>query len=371
VQIKSLSVCNFRNLRSGNYCFGPGVNVFIGANGQGKTSLIEACIIAAAGRSFRTSRLSEAITFGSKLATVRVSFNDAIGLRCVGTTWGHRSSRLVEVDGKEEVKASSVVGLLPFVLFTPSDSDLVKGSSLARRNLLDKHIVDVEPRIIDSVVRYRRAVRQKLSLLKSGNANSINILPWNLVLAREGAIIWRVKRKILRGICERTSLMYKILAPSEENLEVKIVSQLASDILDSEIEAFFQNKLQEGVLKEISTGRVLIGPHRDDLNFLLDSHDMRVFASQGQLRTAALALKLASVGQIEQARGEPPLVFLDDVLSELDLFRVRALGAQLIASSCQVFVTTTDLSYSSFDVPTKGNVFYEIISGTINPSSIN
>lgn len=346
--LRSLAVTGLRNLVTANYSFAPGLNIFIGANGQGKTSFIESFVIAASGRSFRTSVLGEAICTGAAFAQIGIVFEDRIGERAINVRWEHGTKRDFLVDGKAEFRASHLLGLLPFVMFSPKDLDLIRGGPQGRRNFLEKHLVDLDPLHVEMVVRYRRALRQKNTLLKSGSANFSALAPWNEVLAREGAKLWIAKRRLIASLLVDVKSIYKELAPSSEDFEIHFKSTLPEEVPAEDMEARCAEMLSARMAQEIKSMRCLVGPHRDELRFILDGREMRNFASQGQVRTAVLALKLATVRQITSYRGDPPVVFLDDVVSELDTNRVDALNRHLLTGAHQVFVTITDSAGDAF-----------------------
>ena len=249
--------------------------------------------------------------------------------------------RSLFVNGNKVASLSEFVGRLVCVTFSPTDLAIVKGSPSIRRKFVDKHLVDLHPLLIDDLLSFQRAISSKSSLLKAGVDDDAKLDSWDAVIAGSAARIVNARREFLRALEKQAALVLQHFAPGDAPLSLKLDSRLLSDEEGEVTPEQIIEKLRKYRAREVRYRSCLVGPHRDDVEILLAGHDARAFASQGQARTAVLCLKLGVIKLLEDERRDRPVVLLDDVDSELDAARVRALFEAVLAEPRQIFITGT------------------------------
>lgn len=337
--ISSVTLNNFRNYEREKIEFCPYTNVIYGDNAQGKTNILEAVYIFSHGKSHRTKSDRELIKFGESFAKLSIDFHD--------TDRDYRAVMQLDKSGKKTIavnhvritKLSMLMNYLNAVMFSPEDLDLVKGSPGARRRFADAAISQLYPAYLISLIDYHRALNQKNSLLKSlksaGKRSDATLSVWNEQLAEEGAKIMKYRAdfvELLNGFAK--SVQREI---SGEELNVAYMPSVRSDKITKDA---FLECLESHQRREIEFASALIGIQRDDLDIRVNGNEARVYGSQGQQRTAALAMKMAQADYIHHIKGEYPVLLLDDIMSELDVKR-RAYLAEKIRDK-QVLITCTD-----------------------------
>ncbi len=362
MRVRTLRAFHFRNLEDASFEFDPGVNVFVGANAQGKTNLVEALHFLAQTKSFRTSQNKELIRWGensmSVFADLECDLIDAQYEIGVALEDGEKSLYL----NKDKLRSvTEYLGKLITVSFSPTDISLVKGPPSGRRRFIDKHLVDLLPKSIQNLINYQKALKHKLSLLKSGNAHRVALDPWNRILATEAAAISRARIDFIKMLEESARGILHRFAPDDPPLCLELDSN--SFVQEPDVEEIFK-KLSEAHDRECMTKSALVGPHRDDLLILLGKKDARAFSSQGQARSIVLSLVIAVLELIEKTRGEPPIILLDDVNSELDLERSQSFFELVLQRRRQIFVTGTDASVGHLQAP-QGYSSFEVVEGVV------
>lgn len=345
MRIKSLHLKNFRNYTGLDIEPDDNLNLILGTNAQGKTNLLEALAVLAGGRSFRTRTEQEMLQFNKEFFLVSGLVQHRGG-----------TSRLkVEYDGRTRQKNMSINGLvqsrpsagklLSFVLFTPEGLDLVKGSPQERRRFIDEEICKVSLLYEKKLSAYQRIIRQRNRLLKFSRykgPGENELECWDEQLAPLAAAITAKRQDVLRRLGILARLVHRKLTGSAELLEISYKSTISpSADSEKELGRKFLEKIKAMREKEILYGQTMVGPHRDDIQFLLNGLDARVFASQGQQRTLVLSLKLAELEFIRGETGEYPVILFDDVFSELDQTRRRQL-MDIFNKKTQVFITGTE-----------------------------
>jgi DNA replication and repair protein RecF len=335
VVLRSLRLRNHRNYSQLDLVPGQGVNVFIGANGQGKTNLLEAVAMLALSSSPRARRESELVgpiapasRIEAEIETDSIRRHIAIAL----DVEGERTRRTIEVDGARR-RAFDLPGHFRITLFLPDDLGLVKAGPDLRRRFLNQMLVQVEPGYARALAGLRRVLEQRNSLLKriaAGEGGEDMLDAWDAELVEISMQVVLARARAARDLEPEAARCHAQIA-ADERLEVRYVGppeNLAEAVHNSRGE-------------DIRRGSTSVGPHRDDLLVLLDGQEARSFASQGQQRTAVVSLKLAEAHLIETRTGERPVLLLDDVLSELDSERRAALLAE-VAVGGQVIVTSVE-----------------------------
>ena len=341
MQLESLETSNFRNI-SGNIAFGPGLNLLIGDNGQGKTNWLEAISVLATTRSFRTAKLQEAISFEQELAVidgfVRVSGEITRELRVLI----QERVKQFAVNGKREF-IPNYLGQLHAVIFTADELAVVRGGPEFRRRFLDEAIVAVHPPYSGTIGEYARVIKQKNALLQSARDQELTVeqtmaelAPWNDQLATLATKIHRSRVRIVERLNE---VLEKHLFSSEE-INIRYVSSLEGKGELSDYESLIIERLNRRVQAELVSGHALIGTHRDDLEITFDGRDIRKYGSSGQQRSAFLLLLLANIAVYHATRNEYPLFLIDDIDSELDPDRIHRL-LEFLDGKTQTIVTTS------------------------------
>ncbi len=328
----------------------PGLNVLVGPNATGKTNMIEAIQIVTSGRSFRRPRWNEVVRLGEEAAALDASFVSERSTVRVEIGITRDAVRTFRLNSVAKRSTAGIAGILPCVLFTPEDLHLAKGAAETRRREVDD-LGEQLSKTYGAVRRdYARVVRHRNVLLREWQASDIDLEPWDVQVASLGSRLLFHRRGLLRRIAERAQAAYLDLS-REERLSVEYIdkcglgtSRLSDDIDIHQAETTILKTLESRRAEESARRMTLVGPHRDEIVFLLDGQDARVYASQGQQRTIALAWKLAEVGVVEDVVHKQPILLLDDVMSELDANRREAL-TRLVQRNIQTFVSTTDTSH--------------------------
>lgn len=338
MHLHSIRTYNFRNLSNTQIEFPSAVTVIVGNNGNGKTNLVEAISVVATGRSFRTSSTSELIKYDEREASVFGEVDTPLGKISMGVTL-EKKGRSAFLNDKRVSNLSDYLGYLVTVTFTPFDLALVKGQPSGRRKLIDRHMIDIKPALLNSLVRYQRALDNKNSSLRSGKASPDEIIPWNAVLAEEGARIADERDDFVRRLEERAREAHIRFAACDGELGLKWSSSWRRG--EGTTKELIMQALQDAMPKEIARQVSTTGPHRDDLLITFDGKEARAFASQGQTRSIVLSIKLGLIRLIEEALNDSPVVLLDDVDSELDPTRSGDLFSSILSGSRQVIITGT------------------------------
>ncbi len=362
--VTRLELHDFRNYHTLRLEPSPGLNLFVGPNAQGKSNLLESLYTLATTKSTRARRDGEMIRFGAAVCRIvadveRENAGDVVVEMAIGSSGGVGSERkLVKVNHGKQPRVTDLIGNLNAVLFSSVDLDIIRGEPEERRRFLNYEIAQVSPRYVLALGAYRRALEQRNRLLKDmkyGGAaayGGVDFLDaWTTQLVEHGSKMVERRRAYLDKLSFHAAEVHQALTEGRETLTVEYDPSFAIEsgvVTAEEVSDVFTEALRSLGRDEIQRGTTLLGPQRDDLIFRVGTDaesavDVQRYGSQGQQRTAALSLRLAERRLIEEMVGEPPIVLLDDVLSDLDEKR-RAQIFQLALSGGQTFLTTTDLS---------------------------
>ena len=352
MQITELTLRSYRSYETLHLAFDPGVQIFLGANAQGKTNIIEALYYAAFGRSHRTSSDAELIRVGADGAHIGLSFrrHDVPGE--LSFTFARGARRRITYAG-ESLRQRDLVGILPMVLFSPEDLFLVKGAPALRRRYLDAELSQASPAYYGELLRYTRILKQRNAVLKDIRerlAAPEELPPWDAQLARSAAYIVTRRIAAVAQLGALSARVQAVLAAGEElALAYEIAGAGAEDFAEDDmtesLHLWYNKMLCEGRARDIARAATGVGPHLDDLVLRVGGMSLRSYGSQGQQRTGALALKLAELFYLQENIGEAPILLLDDVMSELDADRRRALLDFIRHEHIQTFITATDAAY--------------------------
>jgi DNA replication and repair protein RecF len=365
MQVRQIELTNFRNYSEQTIAVQPEINVFFGANAQGKTNILEAVYLCACARSHRTSRDSDMIFQGQDLYRVKLKYalrsgqEEEIEIHYLDAVSGDpqrlKAIRQIYQNGVSLDKVGDLMGLFHAVIFAPEDLMMIKEGPSSRRRFLDLLISQIRPTYFQDLQRYSRLLQQRNKMLKDlrelkADAAQEQLEVWDLSLAQCAARIIAQRLQYTQRITELAEKNHSTISSGKEKLNVRYKTISGISLKDStpEIMDKIFRKYKTNVYDDIQKGITSIGPHRDDLELLLNEEPMKPYASQGQQRSAVLALKLAELGIITQDIGERPVLLLDDVMSELDADRRRCLLESI--EQAQVFVTCTDANHVVADI---------------------
>jgi DNA replication and repair protein RecF len=392
--LSRLSLQNFRNYKQLELALQPGLFVFYGDNAQGKTNLLEAVGMLATGTSFHASSDREVVNW---LAAEQVAHVDGVARRREdeirvdiaifdptptppltpsGEQPAHTRKPLAlpanaprkryRVNGVPR-KTVEVIGQLKVVLFAPLDLHLVDGPPEERRRFLDRTLCQVQPHYCQALLKYRKIVAQRSALLKRIRENleepqMLNYLDEQLTLLASQIIYER--QRMVTMLNQYANEFQQAISGGHEHLQIVYRPSLKTDesLNLIEMQKVYREQLREIRRREIIQGVCLLGPHRDDLEFIVNGVNMLTYGSRGQQRTAALAAKLAELNFMRVSTGDEPVLLLDDVFSELDHLRRDYLLNQVIQHE-QVFLTSTDLTNFPPEVLQRAYT-YHIVDGT-------
>ena len=383
MHLTRLSLTNFRNYAKQELELSPGTVLLLGENAQGKTNILEAVFLLAAGRSERASVDADYIAWGVRedaqpFARIAASATRASGDVTVELTLSGRegaagrliASKRFKLNGVAK-RASDATGVITAVLFTTDDMDLVRGAPSGRRRFLDTMLVQADRTYARALQQYNKILPQRNALLKrikEGHAGRDELSYWDEELAREGAVLVAARAAAIAELTGSAAELHARLSGGQESFETAYAPRLSERaglreaLCDAgETAPILLEALTAGQGRDIAAGLTLTGPHRDDIDMTLDGHPAASFASRGQQRTAALALRLAEAALLLRRTGERPVLLLDDVLSELDASRrASVLGA---VESDQVFITSADADRFDATLTTTAQV-WRIEAGT-------
>jgi DNA replication and repair protein RecF len=374
MRIQSVHLDHFRNYERLDLEVKPFINVLYGQNAQGKTNIIEAIYLCACARSHRTSRDRELIAHGSDHYGVKIvlcseensAFNESVSLSFYDETLDpdstRKSRRIAAHNDVTLDKMSQFFGLFNAVIFAPEDLLLIKEGPSVRRRFLDLLISQVRPAYFHDLQIYSRLLQQKnrtLKMLRTARGahrltaeEEAEIEVWDYIMAPVSAGIIRERIAFAERVSALASEHHHRISSGKESLflKYKTVTGLLSEITSvegeetgSKIENYLLSKWKATHQEDFDKGLTSIGLHRDDLELSLDGEGLRPFASQGQQRSAALALKLAELEIVREETTDTPVLLLDDVFSELDAGRRASLLSNI--GDAQVFITCTDREF--------------------------
>jgi DNA replication and repair protein RecF len=356
VQIEWLELTDFRSYRALSFAPGSSINILSGANGQGKTNVLEGLGVLLVGRSFRGARLGEQVGWGATAAMLGGEVRKGESARSI--------RRRIEV--REDGRGALLGEGCPWVRAVPfawQDLAVITAGPQARRNFLDGVAAKLYPAHGRAWSRYRQVLARRNHLLQSGIAPremAARIDPWNAQLAQLGGEVRQRRVTALGALGREFSSLHGDLSGE---VGVDLVYRPTGGTVDLDVAAL-QAAMEARLGDEIRRGQSLVGPHRDEIDILVAGRDARLFASRGQQRVLALALRLAEARAVATAIGSPPVLLLDDALSELDR-RTQERVVQHIAGSGQVFLTTAER-----EVPVAGAAWWDVRGGRVTQATL-
>lgn len=358
--LERLELSLFRNYEELALELQPGLNLLVGENAQGKTSLLEAVYLLGTSRSFRAAQDAELVSWGGESSRVHARLRRDDGVpRELDIRWTRaergRLSREVLRNRLPVRRLSDFLGEVPLALFVPGDLALVQGGPESRRRYLDLLLCKLYPAYLGALARMQQVLRQRNELLRRKPAPpAVDLEPWDRQLAATATVVSARREAAVAELGREADTFFRHLSDSPAELA------LGYRPSGQGTEEEFLTALASRRREELARGTTLLGPHRDDLDLLLEGRSLRRFGSQGQQRSAALALRLAEARFLGAVSGEGALVLLDDCFSELDPGR-RARLLEILAEWRQVFVTTTGRP----EAPPAGSTVLEVVAGRV------
>lgn len=345
MMLKKLYINSFRNLEQADLSFGSGFNIFFGSNAQGKTNLLESIYLLGTMKSFRQARNCEMVSWGAPYGVLQ-GWVERGGVTREISLLLEKQGKKVKVDRKSVAKLADFFGSLNVVVFSPEEMAMAKGMPDGRRRYLDRAIFSGDADYLRLHHDYYRILKNRNTLLKSGDTDGLDV--WSDQLAEAGARLISRRVAYLEEIGPLLHGFYDAIAGGDD-AGVRYLPHLPEGDRSSAGAALLREALARSAAEERRRGTTVVGPHRDDMEFLLNGMPLKRHASQGEQRSFVLALKMAEISHLEKKFGHPPILLLDDITSELDRERNRNLMEFLEQKQMQVFITTTTLQNIMLD----------------------
>ena len=362
--IKNLDIANFRNYEKQSVSLSDGLNVFMGRNAQGKTNLLEAVCLCSIGKSPRTPRDKELIRWQQQRSRVKVVCATRAGDESVEIILDKSENKRVAINSLPISRMGELMGVVSTVFFSPDEIKIVSSSPTERRQFMDIALCQISRAYFYVLQRYNKILSQRNKLLKSGRATDDALEVWDLQLAENGAKIIKTRRGFISRLAPFAKQNHEFLTDGEETLDLSYEG-IEGETLE-EITAAFTDELKKHRERDLTLGFTGVGPQKDDMKISAGGVDVRSYGSQGQRRTAALALKLAELDLYKQEKGDSPILLLDDVLSELDKPRQKKLLARTVG--LQTVLTCTHIEDDVFADLTGYKVF-NVVGGSVEDTS--
>lgn len=350
--VSNIRLSHYRNYRDADIHFGKGINIIYGNNAQGKTNILESIYLFATGRSHRTNKDKELIRFGENYANVKMVCVNRERLNTGEIMFAQDQKKRIKINDIPINKIGQLMGFFNVVMFSPEDLNLIKEGPSQRRRFLDICISQLRPGYFYNLQQYIKILEQRNKLLKeiaylkeaavkSSLMDTLSV--WDEKLVDCGARIILHRRLFVEKLREYARNVHHNITEGKEQLEIKYSPGLKmTDITHlDQLKDTFGEQLLHSRKRELDSGMTLLGPHRDDLEFIINDVQVKNYASQGQQRTVVLSLKMAEMEFMKEDLGEYPVLLLDDIMSELDKNRQNYIMQRI--EDKQVMITCTDI----------------------------
>ena len=366
--VRELSFEGFRNLHSGRWTPSEGVNILFGDNAQGKTNLLEACWLFTGGRSFRGAKDSEMVSFDAEAARLGLSF--FAGEREQEAAITIRQRRQVSLNGVSLSSAAKLAGHFCGVVFSPAHLSLIKDGPDGRRRFVDSAYCQLKPGYVATLTEYQKILTQRNAFLRQCREQETSVIAqeemlslWDHSLAIAGARLTLARRHYIRRLQPIAAQIYDGLSGGREQLTLDWQSPVQTEkVSAADIARQWLDEFGRAHRADMAVGHTTVGPHREDMQIDIAGLPARSYGSQGQQRSAVLALKLAEATLLQEVTGETPVAFLDDVMSELDSSRQDYIlnhidGWQVFITCCEPSLALQNTAGKVFQI--KQGVIYE------------
>lgn len=355
--IKTLSLKDYRNYEQGEITFSDGINILFGKNAQGKTNVLEAIYMCATSKSHRTSNDKELIRLGEEETHVKLTVDKRQIHEQIDIHIRKNNRKGIAINKTPIKKLNELMGLLHVIIFSPEDLGLIKNGPRERRRFMNIELCQLDHIYYYHLQQYHKVLKQRNNLLKSMKktpevVDTISI--WDSQLMDHGKKIMDRRDTFVKELNTIIKKIHGDISGGSEVLEMIYEKNVSQDK--------FQAKLEGQINKDLKFGSTSVGPHRDDLMFLVNGIDIRKYGSQGQQRTAALSLKLSEIQLVMDQIDDTPVLLLDDVLSELDQHRQQYLVKSL--QSIQTIITCTGVE-DYIKSGAKIGRLYEVVDGHV------
>ena len=366
--LEKVRLKNFRAYPFFTVSLKDGINILTGRNGVGKTSILEAISLGASAESFRFSKSEDYIKSGEDSSFIELKINnkdylDKIELEIT------KKGKKIRLNNKRISQSRKLLQVLPHVAFSPNDHKIIDGDSSIRRSFINKAISNLDFNYADNLRKYNKALFQRNRLLKMNKGRiqemdriSGEIEAWDQQMADHGEKLISYREAYLKKILPYLSKQYRYITKKDSCIELAYYCKIAIPEKNDQIKERFEEEdnvgecmvkpskdrglfyyLRQGLFQDLFYGNTKIGPHKDEILFTMDGNKVKSHASQGEKRTVVLALRLAEVELYKEEKNKVPILLIDDISSELDLSRRKALVDVLKKGDSQVFITATEL----------------------------
>ena len=335
--LKSIELKNFRNYNNLELDFNKNINLILGDNAQGKTNLLESIYYTSMGRSFKPVKDRDVINFGEETSIIKANahkYDDNLEISIILRKNGDKE---IKKDGVKLKKISELCDNMLVVMFSPEDLKIVKEEPEKRRKFIDRELSLISPIYLDNLNNYKKTLFQRNNYLKEENIDELLINVLDKQLSNYGYEVIKYRKDFIEKLQTYVEKIHSGITSGKEKIKL-----IYKPSIDPESKEEFEKILKDDFYKDSKNAVTSRGPHRDDIEFLINKIDVRRYGSQGQQRTCALSVRLAELSLIEEETGESAILLLDDVMSELDLNRQEYLIKTL--ENNQIFITATELS---------------------------
>ena len=346
MKIKRLKLTNFRNYSRLEIELNPYINIFIGNNGEGKTNILESIYLLSLSKSNRNGLEENLIKYDEEIAKVEglIKRDELLNKQEIVVT---KQKKQLFFNNKEIRKNADYISNFCVISFTPDDLDIIKGSPNIRRNIINIDISQLDKNYIKYLNEYNQIIKMRNEYLKKmnldGNKDSRYLDVLNDKMIEKAIYIYKCRFLFFEKINDYIVNIFKKIA-NLSNLKLIYSSSININSFDEEeIKKNYLKKLKKNLNLELMQGMTLIGPHRDDFSFILNEKDMKYFASQGQQRLAVISLRIAEIYLFKKELGEYPVLLLDDIFSEIDVYKRNKI-IKFLKKDIQSIITTTDLN---------------------------
>ncbi|NEU04396.1 DNA replication/repair protein RecF [Clostridium senegalense] len=338
--VNKLIIKNFRSYNELVLNLTNGTNVFVGDNAQGKTNILESIYYSSIGKSHRTNRDKELITWNKDDAYIRVDISKKRLDKKIEMKIFKEGKKGININSVKINRLSELVGVLNVVMFSPEDLSIIKDSPSYRRKFLDIELCKLYPKYYYNLAAYKKVLAERNNVLKKFNCNLDILDIYDIKLSEFGTYIIEKRLEYINRLNDKALNIHKDITSNKEIINFAYLSNIKEDAVD--IKAQMYNSLLKNRKKDFERKITSIGPHRDDFATFINNIDVKTYGSQGQQRTSVLSMKFASVQIIKDITGEYPLLLLDDVLSELDISRQKYILNSI--SNVQTLITCTGIN---------------------------
>ncbi len=366
--LNNLKLINFRNYKKEDIIFKPGTNILFGKNGQGKTNILESIYYLALTKSFRTNNDQNLILNSEDYFRIQGEFNIQQGREMVSSiAFSTQEGKRLNYNNQKVQKFSEYIGQIPIVLLAPSDLQISQNGPHKRRQFLDIMLSQASQLYLHQLLQYRRSLKQRNSLLQEENVDIRLLQSWDEALVQQGATVIEKRLEAVKKLDYLVKDYYVQLSGGQD--KVKLVYQCSFPLKEAEsIQGNFKSALEKQLDKDRKLQATTVGPHRDDILFLINGKPMRWVGSQGEHKTLIIALKMAEYQFLGNIQNAVPILLFDDIFGELDSGRITNMIATLSRIG-QVFITTTSpYFFGKVDRWTGDTFFYEINQGRVKIS---